>query len=156
MLVLMQSLPGGLPCASFLDAFQEMVKGAKGYRHGRASEDVVRGDLMTSSRSSIIGAALALPCLASHQRGTASAGSLPSPKGDESRFLGIYNMATPAVAFVFFPQVGLRMLLAALKRWPTAPGVGRRAAKPYLLTWWKGPSGWHRDPWSRTPIVLNT
>jgi hypothetical protein len=36
-------------------------KRAKGYRHDRASEDAVRGNLMTSLRSSAVGAALALP-----------------------------------------------------------------------------------------------
>jgi hypothetical protein len=111
---------------------------AKGYHHDRASEDVVRGDLTTSLRSSTVGAALALPCLAKPRRGATSAGSLPSPEGDESHFLGIYSIAAPAVAFVFFPQVGLRMAPhrpEAMVDGSTTPWVGRWAVEPYLLAW---------------------
>jgi hypothetical protein len=149
MLTPTQSLLRGLPQASFLDAFHEMAKRAKGYRHDRAFEDVVRGDLTTSSRSSTVGVALALQCLASPRRGAASPGSLPSPEGDESHFLGIYNIAAPALAFVFFPQMGLRMAhrrSKAVADGPTAPWVGCRAAKPYLLAWWSGPSVRRWDP----------
>jgi hypothetical protein len=55
-----QSLPEGFPWASFLDAFQEMVKG-KGCHHDRAFEDIGREALTTSSRSSAARAALAEP-----------------------------------------------------------------------------------------------
>jgi hypothetical protein len=99
---------------------------------------------MTSLRSSSVGAALALPCLISPRRGAALAGSLPSLEGCESRFLGLYNVAAPVVAFVFFPQVGLGMAShcseAAADR-PPVPRAGRWAAEPYLLAGWSVPSG---------------
>jgi hypothetical protein len=92
---------------------------------------------------------LPLPCHTSPRRCAASAGSLQSLVGDESLFLGIYMIATPAVAFVFFPQVGLRMALhrseAAADR-PSTPCVGRRVAKPYLQSLCSGPSGQRWDP----------
>jgi hypothetical protein len=104
----------------------------------------MRVDLTTSSRSSAVGATLALPCLASPWRCVASAGSLPSLEGAESRFPGIYNIVVTAVAFVFFPQVGLRTALrrskAAADR-PTTPQVGQWAATPYLLSSWSRSSG---------------
>jgi hypothetical protein len=48
------------------------------------------------------------------------------------------------MAFIFFLQVGLRMAphhSEALVDRSTAPQVGHRVAKPYLLVWWSGPSG---------------
>jgi hypothetical protein len=87
---------------------------------------------------------LPLPCLRSPRRCAASASSLPSLVGDKSCFPGIYSMAVSAVAFVFFPQVGLRVaphLSEAAADRPTAPWFGRRVVKPYLMPSWSGPSG---------------
>jgi hypothetical protein len=92
----------------------------------------VRGDLTTSLRSSAVGEALALPCLAGPRCGAASTGSLPPLVGDECRFLGIYNIVVLAVAFIFFLQVGLQPALhrsrAAADK-PTTPwfAAGRRS-----------------------------
>jgi hypothetical protein len=58
-------------------------------------------------------------------------------------------IARSAVAFVFFPQVGLRVALRRLEavaNRPIVPWFGRRAVKPYLLPSWSGPSDRHWGP----------
>jgi hypothetical protein len=53
-------------------------------------------------------------------------------------------IAEPAVAFIFFPQVGLRVALRCLEAVadrPAVPWSGRRVVKPYLLPLWREPSG---------------
>jgi hypothetical protein len=130
MLELMQSLPGGLPWASFLDAFQEMAKGAKGYRHGRASEDVVRGDLMTSSRSSVVGATLALPCPALQATSEAPLQLVLSHP--------LREMRATFSAYITWPR----------QRWPSSSSRKWACGCSSLL--WSG--GWQADsPWGWPP-----
>jgi hypothetical protein len=53
------------------------------------------------------------------------------------------------VAFVFFPQVGLRMVLRRLEAVadrPAVPWSGRRVVRPYLQPSWSGSSGQRWDP----------
>jgi hypothetical protein len=116
--------------------------------HGRASEDVSRGSLTTSSRSSIVGATLAFamqlaPCLS-----VVLCWLSPTSREKEVPWPGLF-LARTVAAFVFFLQVGLRMALHHMEvvaNRPAVPWPGRRSADPYLFSSWSGPSDRCWDP----------
>jgi hypothetical protein len=59
------------------------------------------------------------------------------------------HISGPAVAFVFFLQVGLGVALCCLEavaNHPAVPWSSRRAVKPYLLPSWSGASSRRWDP----------
>jgi hypothetical protein len=118
------------------------------YCHGRASEDVDRGSLTASSRSSIAGAILAFAMPLAPRLNVFLHWLSPTSRERGVPWPGLFVAWTVAV-FIFFSQVGLRMALCrgeSVADRPVVPLPGRRSAGPYLFSSWRRPSDRCWDP----------
>jgi hypothetical protein len=148
-----QHLAGGSACRGSHRRHRPWTPSRKWLRvkrchHGRASEDAGRGPLTTSSRSSVVGATLALAMSLAPRLSVVLHCLSPTACERGMPQFGLFIARTIAV-FIFFPQLGLRVALhrrEAVADQSTVPWPGRRSAGPYLFSSWSGPSDRCLDP----------